>query len=201
MAFVNFDRWMDLNPEEKERMGQRAMEGANPSLNAANYAVGRLGAGYDDGTAGGRVAAAQSTLSSMGNTGGLAALMSKPHEQQASVFDAALAGGSNAVGKARSQNLGKMMTDAQGQYDVRKQQQAELNARNDAARRAQESSRSEQAEQDRLKSAYAQQRQYRIDTNRPQGASEYAAYSDQVQSNRRPRTQSRSRNFFDFFGR
>lgn len=181
MAYVNFQRLLDLNADQGEAMAQKGLGGpdaeAQKSLNAANYSAMWHAGGLDNGA---EVANRTASADALGKTlSGAGAAATVPG---GTGLDAALMGRSSTgkAAQARTSNLQKLMTDANAAYGAR-QRQAQATGQF-AAQTREADERARKPETDIEKQIRLQREQWAKGGYKPKGAAEYAAYSDYIQS-------------------
>lgn len=179
MAYVNFQRLLDLNADQGEAMAQKGLGGpdaeAQKSLNAANYsAMWHAGGLNNEAELANRTANADALGKTLSGAGAAAAVPG------GTGLDAALMGRSSTgrAHQARSQNLQKLMGGANAAYASRQQSGGQYGA---SAQKAMNHAPESEAE----RQARAQREQWRTGSYKPKNATEYAAYSDYIQSGRR----------------
>jgi hypothetical protein len=204
VAFVDLHRYLDLNRDKAEEMGQAVADSAQPALNQAGAAVGQLGANaYDPARAAAAfnaVTQAQRRLGAATSSGGQANVLGQKYGYSGAakgadgstnltgmgMLDAYLSGNSQAVQRLQGQSaaLGQQLGAAQAQSQKRLEDQQQRQQAMTAQQQAQRDAQA-QSERDRqLQGDYQAQQQWRFKNYAP-NPGEYAAYSDYVQGKKR----------------
>lgn len=136
MAFINLSRILDVNPEERERMGQRALEDAQPAWNKARMALDNAARDQETEWDSGAIAQADAKRAALRSMAGLQATVGSKQGGAGGLLDAAFARSSKAMGNmysqmAQTQNYANQYQSALRAGDGMTQQKAALRALGD----------------------------------------------------------------------